>query len=99
MSKMTFETLMGGHKAAEIRCPYKGVVVRRLAVEGDMIEVDAITVKVSVPLASEITYEAWVLDRGSLLFSAPGFGDQAKLCTEFDEIVFDDGSTGRVTLS
>lgn len=93
---MTFQSLMNGHKSAEIRCLYRGELVRRLTVEGDTVEIDAMTVKVKVPLSTPITFEPWCLDRGNMLFPAPGHGDRAKLCTEHDRITFDDGSEGHV---
>ena len=92
---MTFASLMNGHTSAEIRCPFRGEVVRRLTVKGDMVEVDAMTIKVDVRLETIITYEPWCMDRGSLLFYSPNLPQHvpvAKLCTELDVIKFEDGT-------
>jgi hypothetical protein len=91
VSVKTFRDLMAGHQLAEIVCPVKGTVVRRLALQGNALEIDAVTVKVTVDIDDPIRFEPWVLDRGNLLFSAPGFFN-AKLCTEADTIRYADGS-------
>lgn len=96
---MTFATLMNGRKSAEIRCLYRGEVVRRLTVKGDMIEVDAMTIKVDVRMETPIVCHEWALDRGSLMFyseNLPPHIPVAKLCTEGDLISFDDGTDGHV---
>lgn len=86
-----FKNLMGSNRHANIVCLYKGTVVRRLSVVGDSIEIDAITETVKVPLDTEITYEPWFMDRGSLLFALPS-GRVGKLCTEGDMVYFGDGT-------
>lgn len=96
---MTFTTLMAGHQSAEIRCLYRNEVVRRLTVKGDMIEVDAMTIKVDVRMQTMIVLHEWALDRGSLMFHSenlPPHIPVAKLCTEGDRIIFDDGTEGYV---
>lgn len=90
----TLANIMNGHKTAEIVCAYKGTVVRRLTVDGEVITVDALTEKVDVLLTTPVTYEAWMFDRGSMLFSYAG--KVGKLCTEGDIIRFADGSEGHV---
>lgn len=95
----TFADLMNGHKGAEIRCLYSGKLVRRLTVNGDTLRFDAMTVAIDIPLSTPISYEPWVFDRGSLLFSVPNLPDGlkvAKLCGEHDPITFDDGTEGNV---
>lgn len=88
---MTFRDFMKGHTSCEIRCLYRGDVVRRLTVNGDTLHLDAISEAIDLPLTTAIVYEAWTFDRGSLLFALPG-APLLKLCTEFDRIVFDDGT-------
>lgn len=86
----TFRTLMAGELTATILSLTTNHVVRGLTVKNEDIEVDAFTEKVTVPLDTPIIYEPWFMDRGSLLFEAPGFG-KAKLATEFDTIKFPNG--------
>lgn len=96
---MTFRSVMGNHKSAEVFCLYRGELVRRLTVDGDVLHFDAITEACDIPLDTEIKYEPWCMDRGSLVFSAPGLPHGitvAKFCTEHDVIKFDDGTTGHV---
>ena len=96
----TFADLMNGHHGAEIRCLYSGRLVRRLTVKGDGLTFDAMSVAIDIPLDTPITFEPWVFDRGSLLFSVPNMPDGltvAKLCGEHDPITFDDGTEGHVS--
>jgi hypothetical protein len=97
---MTFETLMAGHTSAEVLCLYRGEVVRRLTVKGNMIEIDAITVKVEVRMNTPIVFTPWCMDRGNLTFYVPDLGGPngtvAKLCTEHDRIKYDDGTEGHI---
>lgn len=83
---MTIADLMGNNKSAEIRCAIKGSLVRVLVVEGDAVVVDALTEEVTVPFDTELTYEPWFMDRGSILFAG------MKLCTEGDRVIFEDGT-------
>lgn len=110
MKVANFRDLMAGYKTAEITCLYQRCVVRRLTVEGDELKIDACDGNgpVTVKLDAAITYQPWVMDRGSLLFdaadcvalpmAAAALGPTAKLkiCGEEDTIVFPDGSTDRV---
>jgi hypothetical protein len=95
---MTLADILKGHTAAEILCAYTHAVVRRLVVNVDVgiVDMDAGEGhQVGIPLDTEITYEPWFMDRGSLLFANPIFGAQPavwKLCTEHDVIRFDDGT-------
>lgn len=86
----TVRDLMAGHTGAEIRCAHTGKVVRRLAVVEDTLDIDAMGEQLGIPLDTQLTYEPWFMDRGSILFT---FNGQAcKFCTEFDKIVFEDGT-------
>lgn len=96
MQIKSFEDLMSGHQSAEILNLLNGEVVRRLVVKGPDVEVDAmVPEKVTVPLATEIVYEPWVLDRGNLLFSCPEY-PRAKICTEWDIVRYPDGTEQRI---
>lgn len=99
---MTFETLMAGHKSAEIVCLLKGEVVRRLTVkDGGLIEVDVMTEKVTVRMGTPIVCHPVFWDRGNMMFYIPDYGGDpnglvGKLCTEADHIRFDDGTETHV---
>jgi hypothetical protein len=97
---LTFSTLMNGRKSAEIFCLYTGKLARRLTVKGDVIEIDAMTIKVEVRMTTPIVFNAWVFDRGDMTFYAPDLappiGTVAKLCGEGDPIKFDDGTESHV---
>jgi hypothetical protein len=97
---MTFQTLMAGHRSAEIFCLYTGKLARRLTVKGDLVEIDALTIKVEVRMATPILHKPWVFDRGDMTFYAPDLdppiGTVAKLCGEGDPIKFDDGTESHV---
>lgn len=90
MQVSSFSDLMDGHESAEIVCAIKGQVVRRLKVVGDDVLIDPMEgPEISIPLSTPIYYEAWVMDRGSLLFQLPE-GIPGKICTELDLIRFED---------
>ncbi len=93
--KQTMATLMNGHTQAEILCGNRKTVVRWLKVVGETIYIDAISETIDGPLSTELKYEAWVMDRGSLLFHSPERG-MLKLCTEWDIIRFRDGAEKRI---
>jgi hypothetical protein len=82
--------VLGTYNYAEISCAYSGNVVRKLTRLTDGIEIDYITGKVVVPAFTELRYEPWVLDRGSMLFDIEGHPG-AKFCGEFDVIHYPDG--------
>lgn len=92
MAKLTLAALLGQHNQAEILCMESKRVVRRLTRTGATVLVDAISVTVEVPADTKLTYEAWIMDRGSILFAYDG-GKVGKLCTEFDTLRFPDGTT------
>ena len=92
---LTFRTLMNGHTTAEIRCLYTGNLARRLTVKGDVVEVDAMTVKVDVRIDTAIVLHPWNFDRGDMMFYSPNLPagmTVAKLCGEHDPIRFEDGT-------
>lgn len=94
MSKSsTFRSLLNGNHRAEIVCPFKKKVVRKLATFfNDMVAIDGLEGPVAlVSLDTPISYEPWFMDRGSLLFNDPKLGT-LKLCTESDLIRYPDGS-------
>lgn len=82
-----------GATHATIECAVKRQVVRKLRLDGDSIVLDALSGPlVRVARTEAIVYEPWVFDRGSLLFNCRQLGmPDAKLCTEFDELVYPDG--------
>jgi hypothetical protein len=89
---------MAGHTAATIRCAYTGNVVRRLAVFGDVIEMHcADGTAVGLPIDTQIRYEAWFMDRGSFTFTCAELPEAAKLCTECDMVIYEDGAEGHAT--
>ena len=98
VNALTFRDLMAGHPSAEIDCLVKNALARRLTVEGDTVVVDALAgLKAVVTLDTDIRYEPWLMDRGSLLFSCPQLPDQdAKLCSEYDIVRYPDGTTASV---
>lgn len=90
----TFGNLMGAHQYAEIICPLKNVVVRKLSRKFDKVLLDPMVPPViSVDLTTKITFQPWLLDRGNLLFRHEEFpGKDLKICTEADIIRYEDGS-------
>jgi hypothetical protein len=95
---MTFKTFMDGHTVALIRCAYTGNIVRRLVVFGDVVELHcADTTAIGIPLDTPIRYEAWFMDRGSFTFTSEELPETAKLCTEGDAVIFEDGTEGYAT--
>jgi hypothetical protein len=90
---MNFADLMRDQDSAEIVCAYKGAVVRKLTVierdSSTFVRIDALTEHVDVLISTEIIYQPWTFDRGSMLFGHSG--GTGKLCTEGDLIRFPDG--------
>jgi len=93
MKVKSFADLMAGHAKAEILCAVKKTVVRRLkVVDGQSVRIDSMSgPMIVIPLSTEIRYEPWFMDRGSLLFSCEEM-PEAKICTEFDLVRFPDGT-------
>lgn len=86
------------HRDTAIKCPLKGIVVRRLhfLTTGE-VEIDACdgSPPLRFPISTPVRYEPWFMDRGSLLFPGPD-GRDLKLCTEFDVLVYEDGREFRL---
>lgn len=87
--------LFTGHDGAEIRCLYTGNLVRKLALTGDVLDLDAITDQCAVSASAELRYEAWFMDRGSIVVPSLDHGG-VKLCTEGDFICFEDGTRAQI---
>lgn len=87
---MTIRDFLKNQASAIIVCPIKNIPVRFLTVQGDEVCVDAITEEMWVPLDTELIYQPWVFDRGSILFKAQC--RTLKLCTEADKVRFPDGT-------
>src|SRR5574341_2604794 len=83
----TLADLMRGHKAAEIICAVRGIVIRRLVVCDDTLEIDASgpwgREEFAAPLSTAISLRSWFMDRGDVLTTADG--QTIKLCTEHDQ--------------
>ena len=105
--KTTLRAFMQGQLGAEIRCAYRGTVVRKLVVNADsnIVDIDFGDGEVQgLDLDLELCYEPWVMDRGSITFQIPSHilrpgmspDGRGKLCTEFDVVCFDDGTEAAV---
>ena len=101
--KTTLRAFMQGQLGAEIRCAYRGTVVRKLVVNADanIVDIDFGDGEVQgLDLDLELCYEPWVMDRGSITFQIPSHifrlgmspDGRGKLCTELDVVRFDDGT-------
>lgn len=107
-AKTTLREFMRGHLGAEIWCAYRGEVVRKLVVNPDsnIVDIDFGDGEVhGLDLDLELCYEAWFMDRGSVMFKIPadilqpGSPDGCgKICTELDVVCFDDGTRGVVRI-
>lgn len=80
------DLLPEGLTVAEIINPFNRAVVRTITrMDNDKVHIRAGDgVEITVNGATEVRYEAWDLDRGSLIFDHDG--TRLKLCTELDEI-------------
>lgn len=82
-------------KAAEVEivCAIRGEVVRRLKLVDDTVTIDPMQgPTVEIPADTEVTYQPWTFDRGSLLFAcALTAPEPAKICTELDLVRYPDG--------
>ena len=101
--KTTLRAFMQGQLGAEIRCAYRGTIVRKLVVNADsnIVDIDFGNGEVhGLDLDLELCYEPWVMDRGSITFQIPSHilrpgmspDGRGKLCTELDVVCFDDGT-------
>lgn len=68
-----------------------GKVVRQLALIGDTLELKAGTDQCAITVDTELRYEPWFMDRGSVLAASLEY-DTIKLCTEGGIIRFEDGT-------
>lgn len=95
----TLLDLMRGHKAAEIICAVRNIVVRRLVVCDDTLEIDASgpwgREEFAAPLTTTLHFRPWFMDRGDVVLTAEGL--TIKLCTEYDVIRYEDGTIGWLT--
>jgi hypothetical protein len=99
---MTLRDFMKGHNTAKIYNLYNNALVRILTVRGDALKVETTSDLLEIPLDTELVYQAWDCDRGSILFKCPpGNGaysnEMLKLCTEFDPVEFPNGTRERAT--
>jgi hypothetical protein len=83
--------LFDGHDGAEVICAVTGHVVRQLALIGDTLELKAGADQCAIAADTQLHYEPWLMDRGSVLVASLEYGT-IKLCTEFDIIRFEDGT-------
>lgn len=101
MLSKTLAELMNGHESAEIICAVRGSVVRRLVVCDGTLEIDASgpwgREEFAAPLEAEISLRPWFMDRGDVVLTADS-GQMIKLCTEYDLIRYEDGTTAAVQL-
>lgn len=82
---------MNERQSATIRCMYTGATVRTLVVMGDYCDLRAGDgTEVALHLDETLTYQPWLMDRGSILIKSCDAG-MIKLCTECDTIVYEDG--------
>ncbi len=86
---------LGAKDSATIACLYTGKVVRILTKRPDGNIILDPTEGESLVLSSDtdLIFEPWVMDRGSILFRCPQFGETLlKLCGEEDTLSFPDGT-------
>jgi hypothetical protein len=88
---MTLRQLLNERLGASIHCLVTGNQVRTLALSGDYVDLRSGDGNEVAILADEpLVYEAWCMDRGSILVKSCDDG-MIKLCTEGDRIVLEDG--------
>ena len=88
---MTLRELLNERFGAQISCAATGRVVRNLALVGDYVDLRTADGSTVAILADEtLIYEAWFMDRGSVLVKSCDDG-VVKLCTEFDLVTLEDG--------
>lgn len=89
----TFADIMAGHKTAEILCPRKNLLMRRLTMQPNgQIEFDCLSdvdPKLLIDPTTPVSYIPWDMDRGSMTFMHKSFGNQPlSLCTEMDIVAY-----------
>lgn len=88
---MTLRELLNERSGAQISCAATGRVVRDLALVGDYVDLRTADGSTVAILADEtLVYEAWFMDRGSVLVKSCDDG-VIKLCTELDLVTLEDG--------
>lgn len=89
---MTLRDLLGKSLSAQISCGMTGNVVRNLTLSGPYVDLRAADgSRALIPADAQLVYEAWFMDRGSVLVQSCDRG-VIKLCTELDPVKLDDGS-------
>ena len=89
---MTIRDLLGKSLSAQISCAMTGNVVRNLTLSGPNVELrTADGSRALIPVDAQLVYEAWFMDRGSVLVQSCDRG-VIKLCTELDPVKLDDGT-------
>jgi len=89
---MTLRDLLAKSVSAQISCAFTGQVVRHLTLAGPIVDLRAADgTRVLISADEPLVYEAWFMDRGSVLVKSESHG-VIKLCTEFDLVKLDDGS-------
>ena len=96
---MTLRDLLGKSLSAQISCAMTGNVVRNLTLSGPYVDLrTADGSRVLIPADAQLVYEAWFMDRGSVLVQSCDHG-VIKLCTELDPVKLDDGSVRALEFS
>ena len=89
---MTLRDLLGNSLSAQISCGMTGNVVRNLTLSGPFVYLRTADGSLAlIPADAQLVYEAWFMDRGSVLVQSCDHG-VIKLCTELDSVKLDDGS-------
>lgn len=89
---MTLRQLLNERLGAAIFCRIRGDQVRTLVLSGDYVDLRAADGnEVAICADEPLVYEAWFMDRGSVLVKSCDDG-MIKLCTEGDRIVLEDGT-------
>lgn len=88
--------ILCGQEKVEILSLYSEEVVRTITARNDDVHIlcgDGSSI--TVPGDTALQYDAWIDDRGSILFLA---GDSLKLCTEFDIVQLPSGERRSITI-
>ena len=94
---MTLRELLAKSLSAKISCAVTGDVVRQLTLSGPHVHLRAGDgTQVLIDADETLHYEPWFMDRGSVLVTSCNHG-LIKLCTEFDLVTLDDGTSVSLT--
>lgn len=89
---MTLRQLLNERLGATIHCLISKTQVRALALHGDYVDLrTADGTEVAIHADETLVYEAWFMDRGSILVKSCDAG-VIKLCTEGDRVLLEDGT-------